>query len=440
MTAAEAAPEAAARSEARPWARWVLGLTVGALVLRLVVVALTDRSALGFNDQFLYHHMADGLARGDGYAIFGEPTVRWPPGYPFLLSLVYRVGGADATWGFLLNAVLSTAAVPLTYLVGARVLDRRAALVAAGIVALLPGQWLFAGTLLTEPLAALQLLGALYLVVRLGPRPATAVLLGALIGVAALTRGEGALLGLVALAGWWGQVPLRRLFATLVLAAVVALAVVTPWALRNAEVAGEFVGLSTNAAETIWAGHNPSADGGATYAPRELLEPAAHVPFGPERELANARILREDARRWALENPERVLALVPLKLLQLVSGDGNVVTIWIEAEEPVLGTLSRSVVVLADAAWYVFLAVVVLALVRAGRATLRTPWMRAALALPTVALVLYGVVLYGNFRYRIPYQPALALLAAPTLLWLASSLRSPAPEGASPVTSEVTGR
>jgi hypothetical protein len=211
------------------------------------------------------------------------------------------------TWAFALNVVLSAAAVPLTYAIGARVLDRRAGLVAAGIVALLPGQWLLAATVLTEPLAALQLLGAVYLVVRFPPRAPVAVALGALIGFAALTRGEGVLLGLVPLVGWWRQVDLRRLVAPAGAGRGGGPGGRHPWAVRNAQVAGEFVGLSTNSAETLWAGHNPTADGGPTYAPPELLAKAADAPFGPERELANSEVLREDARRWATQNPHRVL-------------------------------------------------------------------------------------------------------------------------------------
>jgi 4-amino-4-deoxy-L-arabinose transferase-like glycosyltransferase len=412
--------------------RWLAGICVLAVALRVGIALYADGRGLGFNDQFVYHHIADQLAAGDGYQFFGEPTLRWPPAYPFLLSLAYRLGGPDATWGFLLNASISAAAVPLVYLIGARVLDRRAALVAAGAVALLPGQWLFSATLLTEPLAALQLLAVLYVVVRFPLRVPTAVVLGALIGLAALTRGEGALLGLVPLVGYWHRVDVRRLVALLALAAVVAGAVVAPWAVRNARVAGEVVGLSLNSAETIWAGHNPTADGGPTYAPRELLAPAADVPFGPERELANARILRDDARRWAMDNPHRVVGLVPLKLLQLLSGDGKVVTVWIEAEDPALGTLGPALAVLADMGWYLLLAALVLALVQAGRGVLDVAWMRAALVLPAAALVLYGVVLYGNFRYRVPYQPVLALVAAPAALWLVRSVRPEAPAEAPP--------
>lgn len=399
-----------ARRPARSEGRILAALVAGGLVIRVAFALLADRTDLGFNDQFLYHHMAEGLARGDGYQIFGEPTLRWPPAYPFLLSLVYRGTSADPTGAFLLNAVLSTLAIPLVHWCARPFVSRRAALTAAAIVALLPGQWLFAGTVLTEPLAAIQILLVVGLVVRNAPRVKVAVLLGVVIGCSALTRGEGALLGLVVVVGWWSQVPWRRLVAPVAVVAGVALLVITPWIIRNSGLAGERTGLSLNVAETLYSGHNPTADGGATYATTEVLLPAARTPPGPERELANAALLQDLAVQWAREHPRQELALIPRKIVHLAAGDGNVISIWIEApEQPVLGSARGPLEVLADVTWYALLGTLLVTLV-VRRRHLRAPWVRAALVLPAVSLVLYGVVLYGNFRYRIPYEPLLVLV------------------------------
>jgi hypothetical protein len=418
----------------------VVAITVVGLAVRVATALVADRDALGFDDQGIYHWLATSLDRGHGFALFGEPTVRWPPLFPFLLSVLYRVTGADPTWGFLLNATISAAAIPLVALVGVRRLGRTAGLVAAGIVAVLPGQWLFSATLLTEPLAGLQLLGVVAIVACCPLRARTAVGLGLLIGAAALTRGEGVLLGLVALAGYWGTIGWKRLAGHLALAAAVAAAVALPWALRNADVAGEWVGLSNNGADTLWAGHNPSADGGPTYPPPELLAPTRELPPGVERELAVASILREDALEWMRENPGRVVSLVPAKLVSLLSGDGKVVTIWIEAREPALGAAGRPLAVTADVAWYALLAALALTVVRARGRLLAEPWSRAALTLPVLALPLYGIVLYGNFRYRIPYQPVLALLVAPTVVELASWRPGRVGGGPAADQPEVAGR
>ncbi len=387
-------------------------ICLGALALRLAFALFADRSDLGFNDQFFYHDMARGLARGEGYTIFGDPTLRWPPAFPFLISLVYRVGGVDTTLSFLLNAVLSTSVVAATHWAVRPLISRRAALTAAGAVAVLPGQWLFAGTILTEPLSALQILVVLGLAVRYEPNMRIAAVLGLLVGAAALTRGEGALLGLVVLVAWLPRVPWRRLVPLVGATAVVSVLVITPWIVRNSSVAGERTGLSLNFAETLFAGHNPRADGGATYATSAELAPSTDAAVGPERELATAALLQDLAVTWARENPGQVAALVPNKLLHLLEGDANVISIWIEAgETSALGGLRTPLEVLADVTWYTLLAgfIITLAL---RRSVLRQRWVPAALLLPTLALALYGVVLYGNFRYRIPYQPVLVLVMA----------------------------
>ena len=401
-------PAPAPRSEAVTLA----ALTAAGLALRLAFDALADRDDLGFNDQFLYHHMAEGLADGRGYQIFGEPTLRWPPAYPFLVSLAYRVTSVDVTMALLLNAVLSAACIPLVHWCARPWLGRRAALAAALGVALLPGQWLFAGTILTEPLAALQILLVIGLVLRHPPGPRVALALGAVIGFSALTRGEGALLGLVVVVGWAARSPWRRILAPVVLTALVALAVLVPWVVRNSRLAGEPTGVSLNVAETLYAGHNPAADGGATYATREVFLQADPAPPGPERELRQAELLQRLAREWALEHPVEEMELIPKKLLHLAEGDGNVVSIWIDAssEDP-LGRAEQPLIVLADVTWYALLAAFVATLV-ARRRELQREWVLPVLTLPALSLVLYGIVLYGNFRYRVPYEPLLLLVVA----------------------------
>ena len=380
------------------------------LLVRLAFVALVDRGELGSNDQLWYHHMAERMVEGHGYEIFGQSTLRWPPAYPFLISLAYRATRIDATIGFLLNAVLSSVVVLLTHWCARPWIGRRASLAAALVVALLPGQWLFAGTLLTEPLAAVQILLVVGLVLRYPPGWTVAILLGVVIGCSALTRGEGAVLGLVVVVGWGARVPWRRVVGPVAVAGGVALLVIAPWIARNSGIAGEPTGVSLNIAETVYAGHNPTADGGATYAGPDVLRETAAIPFGPEREIARAEHLQRLAWEWAREHPREELTLIPKKLLHLVEGDANVISIWIEGSgRDELGPARDVLVVAADVLWYGLLGAFLGTLV-ARRRVLREPWIKPMLVLPAVSLVLYGIVLYGNFRYRVPYEPLLVLV------------------------------
>ena len=40
--------------------------------------------------------VGEALINGDGYTIFGQQTVHWPPGYPFALAGFYATYGASS--------------------------------------------------------------------------------------------------------------------------------------------------------------------------------------------------------------------------------------------------------------------------------------------------------------------------------------------------------
>jgi hypothetical protein len=94
-------------------ARWAIGLFLVAAGARLAFVIAVTRptfphgGTLPFNDMLFYHDTAKALADGRGYISFdAQPTARWPPAFPFLLSLVYRVAGAKPGAGEAMNALL----------------------------------------------------------------------------------------------------------------------------------------------------------------------------------------------------------------------------------------------------------------------------------------------------------------------------------------------
>lgn len=395
--------------------RWIAGLFALALTLRLAWVLGVDREGLPFNDTLFYHEAATGLAAGDGYSWLDEPTARWPPVFPALLAAVYRVFGADPQAGELLNAAVGAAAVPLVYVCGLRLLGRREAIVAAAGMAVLPGQVFMADVLLAGVLYTTLLVGVLALCLWL-PRERwwAAVAVGLAIGVAAETRGEGLMLLVLPLAAWW-RPPLRQV--ALVLAGVAI--VVGAWTARNAIVMDAFVPVSTNGSQTLWAGHNPTAHGGPTY-PESAFD--AQAPgFSPrEQELEDSRRLRREAIEWMVDNPAAELSLVPRKLAWLIRGDSQVLWEWVQPagreERPAIGDGAANMLgAIADLFFYGLLALTLLAGVVAWRERPLPPEQRALWLLLGAALVLYGFVLYGNFRYRLPFEPAMLLLAAPVL-------------------------
>ncbi|MBN1527645.1 MAG: glycosyltransferase family 39 protein [Thermoleophilaceae bacterium] len=422
----------------KPVARDLLILTGLALLLRVGWCLLFGRTEPGGNDTIFYQSAAFSLAEGRGYAtLFGEPTAHWPPGFPFIVSLAYRAFGNHPWLALGLNVVLSTAAVPLVYLVAARIQGLREARIAGTAMALFPAAIFFTGLWLAETTYITMLVAFLALVVYLPERRWTPVVLGVAVGVAALTKGEGLLLLAIPLAAWWSSADRGGWARKSAVLLVCTGLTIVPWTIRNALVMDSFVPVATNASTTLWSGHNDQANGGATYAPPSLLAQTPKDASSPERELAEARILRREAVRWAVRNPDRELALIPKKLVALNGNASNVFGIWFNAgDQRQVGTSSMLFFgVLADAFshFLLFAALASLVLLRPSGLTRLHPAMRGVLAYLAVCLVVYGFVYYGQFRYRLPMEPLMILVAAPLLAraWaLRGALRgNPAPPG-----------
>ena len=425
-----------------PHLPWLVGLTALALALRLGFVLAFEPTSLRVNDSLFYHAVASELADGEGFSLFGQPTAHWPPVVPFLFSLPYRLVGPEPLSAAVLNAVLGAATVPLLYAAALRPLGVVAARFAGLALALMPGQILFADTLTSETTFTFLLVAFVALAGLLPERRWWApVALGAVAGVAALTRGEGLVLPVIALAAWYPVLARRELLGRLAVLVVTMAVVVAPWMARNASHADSFVGVATNSSTTLWSGHNPDADGAATYAPPSLLRPAAGKS-GIAYEVAEARVLRREAFEHMRTRPLRELGLIPLKLVALNQGDSEAIGTWIHdgsrpavvanaparlpageavgdqrdlpPAPPVIGrTAARTAGILADVAYYGLLAAMVASLAVFGRGLWRHRVLRGSLAMIGAALFLYGFVYYGNFRYRVPLEPLMILVAAP---------------------------
>ena len=404
----------------------MLGLFGVALIIRVwfaLSVGQTSTSVL--SDTTVYQAIATNLAHNHGYGgITGQPTAEFPPGYPLLLSLVFRVFGVHPTAGALVNAFLGAATVPMLYF-AARITLGRAEAVFAGIaMTLLFSQVIYADLLLSETLFTFLVVSVLALLAVLdGRKPRSAVLLGCVIGLANLTRGAGVVIIVVPLAMWWREVPRRLLLRQgLVMMGVVVLFAI-PWTIRNEIDMHAFVPGSTDLGVTLWAGHSPQAYGGPLIPSQQLLSSIHRQPSTPQYELAEDHLLRSKALSWMASHPLDELRLIPLKLLALVSGDGLAVSNWLaeQGAKPLLSSNAQGrFKVLANIGGYTVLITFLASLAVFGKALWRRrPILRGALLFLAVSAVLYGFVFFGGFRYFAVLEPFMLLVAAPLVarLW-----------------------
>ena len=399
--------------------RWAIGLGGLALVLRVGWVVAIDRVGFAFNDALMYHTTAMSLSRGEGYVpLTGGPTARWPPGYSTLLGGIYRTVGIEPLAGELANALIGALTVAGLVLVVAAAVDRSVAITAGLGLAVLPGPILWTDVLVSETLYTAIFVTMIGLVLRSQPAWRWAIALGTVIGVGALVRGEAFTWLLLVVVVWWPHVGRRQLIGLLAVAVTTVGVVIAPWTIRNAVVMDAFVPVATNASQTLWSGHHPGATGGQTYPPADYLD---QFPTDVRaRELESSKALRNDAIEFMVTHPVREVQLVPLKIIHLLRGDSYALD-WVNAGvEGRPGPLSpiwlERIGVIADIGWFGLLSLTTVGGVALGRRFWTLPIGRLAATSFTTAIFLYGFAYYGNYRYRLPYEPLMVVVTATFLV------------------------
>jgi hypothetical protein len=262
-------------------------------------------------DAAAYAAIAKNLDEGNGFTVGAaatQPSTDYSPGLPLFVAGVYKAtGGVHERLARLVLAVIGTLAPLFAYLLARRLAQPRvlcspvgdkgqrvagravvAGLIAALAVAIYPATIEYTGMLMTEPLAATLLCGAM-LAILWSADGASAwrwLVPGLTLGALALVRPEylaiGLLLAVLVLLHerFAPRPPVRSHFSpdsdqkcerdggewrrALVAAGVVVLGivvVVAPWTIRNAVALDRFVTVSTGGGQVLYAGTYLPSDG-----------------------------------------------------------------------------------------------------------------------------------------------------------------------------------
>jgi 4-amino-4-deoxy-L-arabinose transferase-like glycosyltransferase len=272
-------------------------------------------------DAQAYAAIAANLDEGHGFTAgraATQPSSNYSPGLPLLVAGAYEVvGGAHERFARLLLAVIGALAVLFTYLIGRRLSGPAAGLIGAAAVAVCPALLEYQGMLMSEPLAATLLSGAvLALFWAKEPRQAPLVrwlLPGLLLGALAMVRPEylGIAVLLVAVVFGGGlrddwRTSLSR--AAILLAGVIL--VVAPWTIRNAEALGRFVPISTGGGQVLFAGTYLPSDGNPEKVGEEVVarHPGIFDPGDAQRLRLEQILARLAARRYPQLESDRALS------------------------------------------------------------------------------------------------------------------------------------
>ena len=412
-------PTERVRRRPGPW----IALFAAALAIRLLSAWLAAGPGPHPLDAADYDAVAARLARGAGFSLEGPggpyPAASVPPVGPWLTSLVYRIAG-HRPFGAILFQCAIGALVPLL-LAGcaSSIFGGTVGRVAGWLAAFDPLLVLFSGRLGPETAFTALLLAAIT-----GsaawvktPRPARALGVGLLWGIASLTWPAALLLPAVIAA--WAWVPLgltvparERLRHMMLLLLGLALAV-GPWTTRNALALHAFVPVTTGGGRALLDGNNPVVwndpllRGGAIRAAE--VEPYASELRGRGEVEADA-IARRHALRFVAENVRAWPAAAAAKLARFwrptaePGGSGaepGAGSLLARALEVVDRFLVWSLLTWPLAAWGLF-------------RTLRGPrrFYQSLGLLVVLYFMAVAAVFWGGPGMRVPAEPLLVLFAA----------------------------
>lgn len=377
----------------------LLVIIAAGLALRLAWVLAFP--ATPSSDGATYLGLAERLLHEGHYETAGTRAY-WPPGYPFFL--------VPWLWAFgsKLAVILSQFFLYLVGVVGCYKLARtlsgdQAGRLAALLFSIWPNLIALTGTPEKEALILAILPWVCMGVMR--PHILPIALAGLGLGFGTLVQPSLQFL-LIAFAvlipmlhGW------RKIYGAFLLV-ICAVAVISPWTLRNYQKFGAFVLVSTNGGDVLYRANNPLADGG--YAPKGTIDLSAYG------EVEKDRIAKQRAIEWIRQNPTGFLTLVVEKQIRFMGDDSMGIYTTLKRGE---GSDNPNIYILAKLAanaWWLVVWLLIAVMVWSSRH--HTASYRATTWCWLYLFVLHSVF-ESNGKYHIPMLWVLSV-------WIACAIAS----------------
>jgi 4-amino-4-deoxy-L-arabinose transferase-like glycosyltransferase len=414
---------------------WIAAILAVALAARSFWVAYAPADPTDgrhVDDTLFYHYSAAGLVKGSGYVDVwtGAETAQWPPGYSFFLAGLYWLFGPNVAVGWIANIVLGALTCVAVYIAGCLILSRTAGTVAGLLLAVFPGHVFFSSLLLSETLFTFLVVVAMTLTLLVARQGRDAgilrlILLGVVVGAAALVRGQGLFLLIAAALFWWfSTADWRRALRWTAVVGVTSLVVIVPWTIRNYVAMDGFVFISTNAGGNLWLGNHEGANGRFMWlADQWIRERYADLPPS-RREVAVSNLALREGLKFMFTHPADELRLSANKLRALYEDDEEGLR-WIH--RPEVGSPVRSLGVIGDVADGFYFAVLA---VSAGGLAYWLRRRRSAVGLPLLVVVVFTLgelLFFADPRFHFPMLPSFCLLAAVGVVWGAGYVRRSVP-------------
>jgi 4-amino-4-deoxy-L-arabinose transferase-like glycosyltransferase len=412
--------------------RALLAVLLAALAIRVGLLAASSTMPLQIQDEQHYAQLASNLLHVQQFAFEpGDPTSMRPPLYPAFVAALWKIAGTEdpqVVRG--VQVLLGLFLVVATYALTLRLYSRRAAIAAATVIAFYPS-FIYAGVLvLTEVLftAFVLMFVLLYLSVIERPRAGMAVALGAVLGMAALTRSvlwpfPVVLLPLLFISV---RASTRRRLAMAACCLVGYAVIVGPWAVRNTRLQQTLVVVDTMGGmnlrmgnyehtpeDRIWAAVGLTGEKSWSYELGQTEPDVLSWTVGQKEKWA-----QRAAIAYMIDHPWTTLRRSVIKLADFWGLERELIAAFRARlyDPPVWLVLLATVGVVV--AYPLVALSAAIGVWRAAPADRRAHWLMLAVIGFVMAV---HTIVFGHSRYHLPLVPFLAIYAAAT--WTRGSWR-----------------
>ncbi len=397
------------RLAALPRGRWLAALIVAGIAVRVIWALLFPAPYTSDGDS--YYRLAERLAQGQTFQTPHGEWVAWPPGYPFLLLVHFKILGIGRLAVTVANLLLFAGSLLAVDALARRFSSRGegTSRLATLLLALWPNLIASAGVASKEMVVVFLLPATLFLYLEAVERPtrwaALSLAAGVVLGYAILTQPAVQLLaGVFAVFEILLRTPVLRAAGRLALLGLGMAVVILPWTWRNYQVTGTPVLVSANGGSVFYRANNPLATGGWI--------PQGERSLDGYDELTADRLGYQWGKEWIRENPGAFLHLAFQKQI-LFLGDDATGLYEIKRGGSIGGGAYALLKLLTNAWWWGIWALILTAfLVRRSGAG----WERRAEVVLFLMTVLYfwaiDSVFESGARHHLPLVGVLAVLAA----------------------------
>jgi 4-amino-4-deoxy-L-arabinose transferase-like glycosyltransferase len=378
-------------------------------------IAAAEIFTVGLNggyqgDEEQYMSLATHIVQGLGFTNKnGIPISTPPPGLPLLLAMPISIAGPKVAVIRIFMAVVGSLLIPACYLLGRSLTgSQKVGWIAAVIAVFFPTWMIYSSSSHSDIPATVLVTLIVWMLVEGYRRHSLLWIAGAgiLWGTATLMRAgclayaPGIILWLLLIMPDW-----KMRLAAVVAALVPCACILAPWSMRNMQVYGTFVLISTYGGSELYRANNPEATG-IDYLDRPFEIMSQRYPEGQyPNEAVRNQLLQADAVKFIRENPQRFAQLCFIRFIQF----------W-KLYSPRI-PLSNSLAVIAS--FGVALPFFLMQVVRLG-------WRREPeMLFLFIILCQTGLhmVFSSTARYRIPIEPLVILMAITGFRWIFGRFR-----------------